>query len=190
MRNDSAERETLTRHHTSRLLRAVRRAGRADWAALIALGWHTGHRLQDLLDVTSDAIDGDLLTVKPRKKGGRGREVVLPIPRWLASQVRKLGGFTTIHHADNRNGRVSDEFLGWMRAASVDPLPVARGTRTFNRRSFHSFRHGMVSRLTAAGVSGDLARLVTDHESPQVQRRYAHAEVQSLREALALARRR
>lgn len=46
----------------------------------------------------------------------------------------------------------------------------------------------MQSRLTAAGVSGELARLVTDHDSPQVARRYVHAEVQALREALGLAR--
>lgn len=49
-------------------------------------------------------------------------------------------------------------------------------------------RHSMASRLAAAGVSGELARLVTDHESPKVQRRYVHAEIQALREALTAAR--
>jgi hypothetical protein len=44
--------------------------------------------------------------------------------------------------------------------------------------------------LTAAGVTGELARLVTDHDSPQVARRYVHAEVESLRAALKTTRQR
>lgn len=184
--NDSIEKETLTRAMQARILRAMRRAGREDWLCLASLGWHTGHRLQDLLDATT-AKDG-LLTLNPRKKGGKGREVVLPLPMWLARLLNRLGGFQTIENADNRNGRVSEQFIGWLRAAGIDPLPVQRGARIVHRLSFHSYRHSMQSRLTAAGVSGELARLVTDHDSPQVARRYVHAEVQSLREALALVR--
>lgn len=184
--NDSIEKETLTRAMQARILWAMRRAGREDWLCLVSLGWHTGHRLQDLLDATT-AKDG-LLALNPRKKGGRGREVVLPLPMWLARLLTRLKGFQTIEKADNRNGRVSEQFIGWLRAAGIDPLPVQRGARIVHRLSFHSYRHSMQSRLTAAGVSGELARLVTDHDSPQVARRYVHAEVQALREALALVR--
>lgn len=188
--NDTSEKATFTRSQIAAVLRACRRAGREDWTALVGLGWHTGHRIQDLLDVTADNLDGDLLSISPRKKGGRGREVVLPLPLWLARRVARIGDFRSIHRADNRNGRVSEEFLHWLKAAGVDPLPVQRGARIVHRRTFHSLRHSMASRLVAAGVSGELARLVTDHDSPKVQRRYVHAEIQSLREALRLARRR
>lgn len=184
--NDSIEKETITRGMQARILRAMRRGGRRDWCCLAALGWHTGHRLQDLLDATR--AEGDLLALRPRKKGGKGREVVLPLPRWLAALLTRLEGFQGIEHASNRNGRVSEQFIGWLRAAGVDPLPVERGARVVHRRSFHSYRHSMQSRLTAAGVSGELARLVTDHESPQVARRYVHAEIESLREALRKAK--
>lgn len=184
--NDSVEKETFTRSMQARILRAMRRAGRKDWCCLALLGWHTGHRLQDLLDATT--ATGDLLALNPRKKGGKGREVVLPLPRWLAALLTRLGGFQTIENADNRNGRISEQFIGWLRAAGIDPLPVQRGARIVHRLSFHSYRHSMASRLAAAGVSGELARLVTDHESPKVQRRYVHAEIQALREALTAAR--
>ncbi|MBK8093050.1 MAG: hypothetical protein IPK32_13945 [Verrucomicrobiaceae bacterium] len=181
-RNDSVEKETITRGQQAALLRAMRKAKRRDWCCLAGLGWHTGHRLQDLLDATK--ATGDLLTLNPRKKGGRGREVVLPLPRWLAGLLTRLKGFQSIENADNRNGRVSEQFIGWLKLAGIDPLPVQRGARIVHCRSFHSYRHSMQSRLTAAGISGELARLVTDHESPKVARRYVHAEIESLREAL------
>lgn len=184
--NDSVEKETFTRAMQARILRAMRRAGREDWLCLASLGWHTGHRLQDLLDATTTK-DG-LLPLTPRKKGGKGRVVIIPLPGWLAKLLNRLEGFKTIENADNRNGRVSEQFIGWLRAAGVDPLPVERGARIVHRRSFHSYRHSMQSRLIAAGVSDELARLVTDHESIKSARIYRHAEVQSLREALSLAR--
>lgn len=187
--NDSVSKETITRDMCAKLLRATRRAKAQAWTALIALGWHTGHRIQDLLDLTRERINGDLLTITPRKKGKKGREVVLPVPRWAAGLLVEIGSFEALRGADNRNGRVSEEFQGWLRAAGIDSLPVVRGTRTVHRISFHSFRHSMASRLTAAGVSGELARLVTDHDSPTVQRRYVHSEVSALRSALAASRR-
>ena len=184
------EKGTFSRSDAAAILRAMRkgRANRA-WLALAALGWHTGHRIQDLLDTTANSLEGDLLTIQPRKKKDRGgRLVVLPIPKWLASMIRKLGNLRALNRADNRNGKVSEGFIAWMVKAGIDPLPVQRGARIVHRLSFHSYRHSMQSRLTSAGVSGELARLVTDHESPQVARRYVHAEVQALREALALVR--
>jgi integrase len=188
--NDTVSRDTFTRSHMAALLRTLRKSKRLDWAALTLLGWHTGHRLQDLLDLTPADVAGDLVTIKPRKKGkAGGREVVLPLPRFVARLLVRVGGFGSIHGADNRSGHVSADFVTWMKAAGVDPLPTKRGTRTTHRRSFHSFRHSMATRLISAGISGELARLVTDHDSPQVQRRYVHAEIEALRVAMAAARR-
>lgn len=190
--NDSVEKLTFSRADTAALLRVLRRNRRLDWCALVGLGWHTGHRIQDLLGVQPAALQEDaggwLLTLKPAKKGAKGREVVLPLPAWVARRVRRLGGLQTIHGGSNRSGRVSEEFVAWMRSAGIDPKPIKRGPRVVHLRSFHSFRHSMASRLAAAGVSGELARLVTDHDSPQVQRRYVHAEIQALRDALRSVR--
>lgn len=189
--NDSVEKRSLTRGDTARILWAVRHI--LAWRCLTALGWHTGHRINDLLHLTKDSVKhaGKLWTISfaPGKKRGRGRTVVLPIPRYVAKMLKRLGNFKALHNADNRNGLVSGEFVAWMEAAGVDPLPVKRGKRTVHLKSFHSFRHAMASRLTAAGVSGELARLVTDHESARVQKTYVHAEVEALAGALKLARR-
>lgn len=186
----AVEKGTFSRSEVAAVLRAVRKGShRRAWQCLIALGWHTGHRIQDLLDITAASIEGDLLTLQPRKKAKRGgRTVVLPLPRWLASMVKRLGDFKSLHHANNRNGKVSEDFVAWLRKAGIDPLPKHRGVRVVHLKSFHSFRHSMQSRLTAAGVTGELARLVTDHEDAKIARKYIHTEIQALREALTAAR--
>jgi site-specific recombinase XerD len=188
---DAVEKLHLTRAEHAVILRQCRKVKRKDWTALCSLGWHTGHRLQDLLDVTAASISGDLVTLQPRKKGRQGgRTVVLPLPNWLALRVTRLGNFKTIFHADNRNGKASERFIQFMRKGGIDPQPKMRGVRVVHLKSFHSYRHSMTTRLTSAGVSGELARLVTDHDDVQIQRRYTHREVESLRGALAKARRR
>lgn len=189
--NDSVEKHSLDRDDTAKILRAMR--GNLPWRCLTALGWNTGHRIDDLLQLTASVVKhaGKIWTVTfaPKKKKGRGRTVVLPIPRYVAKMLKRLGDFKALHGADNRNGLVSMEFVKWMKRADVDPLPVKRGPRTIHLKSFHSFRHAMVSRLTAAGVEGELSRLVTDHDSKRAHQTYIHAEVVSLDRALRLARR-
>lgn len=185
--NDSAEKRPLFRVETGKLLRAMRHD--AAWRCLVHLGWATGHRLADLLALTKDSLGrhGKLWTVsfQPGKKAKRGgRKVVLPIPATTARLLHHIGNFRALNNADNRNGRVSTEFVEWMKRSGIDPLPVKRGPRTIHLKSFHSFRHAMASRLAAAGVSPDLARMVTDHESAKVAKVYQHAEVTALAEAL------
>lgn len=193
--NDSEEKLPLSREETAKLLRGMRRKSR-HWTCLTLLGWHTGHRLQDLLSLNEGCLSerkgvGWTVAITPAKKQRRGgRVVILPLPRYVAMMFRRVKNFTAIFNADNRNGRVSQAFIDWMIGVGIDPLPVARGARTITRKSFHSFRHSMSSRLTAAGVTGELARLVTDHDSERVHSAYVHAEVTALAEALKKARRR
>lgn len=191
---NSVEKAVFTRAETGRLVWAMRKAGQQDWCVLTLLGWHTGHRIQDLLSLTAAQVElrakvGWVVDIKPAKKDGKGgRAVVLPLPAYLARRLRRLGDLTGLHGADNRNGKISNEFVAWMESAGINPLRVQRGKRRVPRKSFHSFRHAMVSRLAAAGVTGSLARLVTDHDSEQVHARYTHAEVASLGDALKKAR--
>jgi integrase len=195
LENDSVEKQVITRAETAKILRVVRQEDEA-MTLLTLLGWHTGHRIADLLALTAASLSeqkgiGWTVSFAPAKKEGRGgRTVVLPIPRYLALMLRRLGDFQRLYNADNRNGRVSTAFVDWMCKAGVDPVPVQRGKRQVHLKSFHSFRHAMSSRLTAAGVTGEMARLVTDHDSREVQKRYVHAEITALAEALKKARRR
>lgn len=187
--NDSVERETLSRSDVSASIRTMRKAGRRDWAAFALLGWHTGQRIQDCLAITSEAITDGVWRFTPEKKKKRKRVIALPLPKYLASLIESLGNLQTIHNADNRNGRVSSEFCDWLRLAGVDTLPTVRGARTVQLKSFHSFRHSMSTRLAAAGVPGDLARMVTDHESERVSRGYQHRDIDAIRGALKLLKR-
>lgn len=195
---DSVDKEVITQADHVRLLRCLRRHRARAWALLASLGWHTGHRLQDLLDVTGERIEriagaGWTVALSPRKKRGvgiekRGRAVVLPLPGWLARAVQRLGNFKAINNADNRNGRVSSEFVEWLQKAGVDTKPTERKKRTVNLVSFHSYRHGMTTRLINSGVAREVAMLVTDHDSADVQRGYTHRDVEAIASALRQAR--
>jgi len=192
--NQSVEKSTLSRKEVAAIVRVMRRKKRKDWALLTLLGWHTGHRLQDLMSLTQSSVErlegvGWVLTIAPAKKKNQGGRVVrLPVPAYLAKKLQRMKSFKTIHGASNITGKASNDFVEWVRRAGIDPLPIKKKQRTIHLKSFHSFRHSMVSRLVAAGVQGETARLVTDHESAQVHKLYTHAEIESLAKALKLSR--
>ena len=166
----------------------MRQEGRGDWVALALLGWHTGQRIGDCLACSREAIVERVWSFTPEKKKRSRRTIRLPLPAYLARLIKRLGDFSSIHKGNNRNGRVLADFVTWMREAGVDPLPVKKGKRTVHKKSFHSFRHSMATRLAAVGVPGDLARMVTDHESALVARNYQHKDVDAIDRALRLIR--
>jgi integrase len=197
--NDNVEKQVITRAEAAAILRSMHRAPRTaerdSWLCLTALGWNMGHRIQDVLSFTGEKVVESegiwCIRFRPQKtkKKKEARELLIPVPPYLAKMLRRIKNFHALHNADNRTGQVSDSFVGWMVRAGVDPLPVDKRKRTINLKSFSSFRHGMTTRLLSAGVPGELARLVTDHETPKTQKPYVHAEVVALRAALGKAKR-
>ena len=196
--NDNVEKLVLSRDETAQVLRAIRRDDKGPerdaWLCLTLLGWNMGHRIQDVLSLTDSSVmesDG-IWCVKFRpektKRKREARIVVLPLPAYLAKMLRRVKSFRVLHHADNRRGRVSDDFVGWLKVAGVDPMPVEKRKRTIHLKSFSSFRHGMTTRLLSAGVAGEVARLVTDHETAKTQKPYVHAEIVALQSALQKTR--
>lgn len=192
---DRAEKVPIEREEHEALLKVMLAAGRKDWNVFSRFGWHTGHRIEDLLPLLPDknlvemAGVGWCVRFQPKKKKGRGgREIILPIPEDLAEDLKKLGSFKSIHGGSNKSGKASIEFVAWLKKAGIDPLPVQKKSRTVHLKSFHSYRHSMTTRLISAGVTGEMARLVTDHDSKDVQKIYTHAEVKALAEALKLAK--
>lgn len=191
---EASDKEVITRQQQAATLRTMRRHGRKDWSVFASLSWHTGHRIQDVLDVTAASVEdmarvGWVVHLKPRKKRGKGvekraRDVVLPLPSWLARAVRRIGDFRSLHDADNYNGKVSAEFIEWLHLAGIDTKPVKMPKRTLHMVSHASYRHAMSSRLANAGIEGELARLVTDHDNPAVHRGYVHGEIASIKRAL------
>lgn len=192
---DSTARVPFSRQDVTLLLRYFRRMKQDNWVVLVLLGWHTGHRIDDLAWLDSNALIFDktvgwTLTITPAKKeGSGGRVVILPIPAYLAKMFQRVGNLLSLLSGDNTNGRISSNFITEMESAGVDPMRVQKKKNIVPLKSFHSFRHSMATRLTAAGVPSNLARLVTDHDSEQVHKKYTHAEVSSLAGALKKARR-
>jgi site-specific recombinase XerD len=186
----SDEKGIITRSEQSRLLRCQRKAGAKLWVLFCSLSWHTGHRIQDLLDVTRDSINGDLVTIQPRKKRGQqnARIVVLPLPLWLAKAIKRARDFKRINGANNRSGKVSGDFIKWLAKAGVENRTLPGKKRDNHLKSHHSYRHSLSTRLLSAGVPGKLAQLITDHDSEEMHKRYQHAEIEAIRQALRKAR--
>ncbi len=53
------------------------------------------------------------------------------------------------------------------------------------RRTFHALRHSLTSALLNAGVAQELRMKLTGHKSAAVHRGYSHAEMGTLRAAVA-----
>lgn len=173
----------FTRAEVARVCWTMWRAGARDWVRLALLGWHTGHRLGDLMALEKKNVErrGDLWCVvfsQRKTAGSGGRTLVLPVPGRVARMVgRQFRGKVS-------NG--STQFVGWLDRAGVSSQIITSGKRVLRNKSFHSFRHAMASRLSGAGVSDAVARLVTGHASEGARRTYVHTEVESIAKALGL----
>lgn len=189
--NDSVEKAVFTRAEMVKLLRFYRenKAKYERWLLLSLLGWYTGHRFEDLQNITSEKLKhvdgiGYVIEFVPEKKDTarkQGRAVTLPIERHIAKMILRLGG---AYVGNNRNGIQSDRFIQHLEAAGIKVERVERGKRSVALKSFHSFRHTVSSRLVNRGVEASIARKVTDHDSEQVHNRYVHTELAALKKAM------
>ena len=59
-----------------------------------------------------------------------------------------------------------------------------KGRNIFNLGE-HSFRHSFNSHLSRAGVPEDVRQRLCGHDSKEVNRRYTHHEIETLRESVA-----
>ena len=195
--DDEDGKSALTAGEVAAVVRLLRRERGRFWEEyllLTLLGWHTGHRIQDVLSLTSknvkETADGALLVFTPAKtKGSTGFVARLPVPRLLHRLLVKLGDFKALGAKGNYNGRISNAFVDLLRRAGVDPLLRVRKSRNVHLKTFHSLRHGMVSRLVAGGISFEQAQMITGHASADVFKGYAHPDEGALRGALRAARR-
>jgi len=51
--------------------------------------------------------------------------------------------------------------------------------------TFHSLRHSFNSALANAGIAQEVRQKLTGHESPEMNKRYTHHELEPLRIAIA-----
>jgi integrase len=68
--------------------------------------------------------------------------------------------------------------------AACEQIGLSKETLKERRISFHSFRHGLVSRLIAGNVSIDKVSAITGHSTRQMVEHYTHLSIDDLREAV------
>ena len=168
-----------------------------EWRGAILCAYYTGARLQDVVNLTWDAVDlpQKLVTYRARKTGKR---VAVPIHPELESYLIELPApdsgkaivFPTLagQRTGGRSG-LSMTFSQIMARAHIAPGVVyARKKggqgRTVRRLTFHSLRHSFNSALANAGVAQEVRQKLTGHESPEMNKRYTHHELEPLRAAV------
>jgi integrase len=171
-------------------LRALLGQASPEWTTLALLGWFTGARLSDLARLDWEAVDllGGTITFA---QGKTGAKVVVPIHPELGEHLGRMAGdcggplcpVLSVTPSTGRDG-LSQQFIGLMRAAGIDPQIVKTSKHALPLKSFHSLRHSFTSALANAGVPADQRMRLTGHKSAKVHQVYTHHEMETLRGAI------
>lgn len=162
------DREIYTRADALKLHQAALGNDDQPLADLIAFGWYTGARIEELCLLSKDSVvtvDGIQCFDFPRSKSKASKRVV-PIHKSLLPTVERLVDDTTdtflipAESADKygkRSHAISKAFGRLRTAAGFSKLHV-----------FHSFRHTVVTELIRADVPDALAKELVGHETGSV----------------------
>ncbi|MBS0657911.1 MAG: site-specific integrase [Verrucomicrobia bacterium] len=188
---------TFTPEQLSALLRVADSYRNGEWGTLVRLGYFVGGRLSSLARLRWGQIDLAAGTLKlPAVKGQAALDV--PIAAELAEHLQSLPSADSdaaplmpklaAKGAGGEHG-LSKTFGGLMDAAKI-ANPILREAagdkgRTVRALGFHSLRHTFNSRLANAGVSQEVRRKLTGHQSDAMNDRYTHLEAETLRQAVA-----
>lgn len=162
------EREIYTRADTLKLHQAALDNGDKPLADLIALGWYTGARIEELCRLDKDSVitvDGIRCFDFPKSKSKASKRVVpihpsllLTIDRLCEDSTDTFLIPTSSHdHYGKRSHAISKAFGRLRTTAGFSKLHV-----------FHSFRHTVVTELIRADVPDALAKELVGHETGSV----------------------
>lgn len=162
------DRQIYTRADTLKLHQAALDNGDKPLADLIALGWYTGARIEELCRLNKDnvvTVDGIKCFDFPKSKSKASKRVV-PIHPSLLLTIDRLSEDSTDtfliptsshDHYGKRSHAISKAFGRLRTAAGFSKLHV-----------FHSFRHTVVTELIRADVPDALAKELVGHETGSV----------------------
>jgi len=161
-----------------------------DWGTAVRLGWHTGLRFSDVVTMTwpSVDLDNEVIRVLPMKTKRRREVLQIPMEEELYDWMKFVW--------DQRNlldrtqfvcPQLGSRYLRYARAQIVDKFrDICDHCGLFNH-SFHSLRHGFVSKLINAGVDPITISSMTGQSIEQIKE-YCHISKDAKRNALAKAR--
>ena len=187
----TTEREVFS---VEEIFRLVHAAPNEDWQTLILLGFFTGARLSDCVEMTWDNVQEDKkYLVYEQKK--TGKKVVVPAHEDLLLHLRRLakksasGPLCRSLAGKTPGGKhgLSEGFKRIVRRAGLDLMVVkGKGTRNFARRTFHSLRHSIASTLARLGVTADTRMAITGHRSVDMHLKYTHIDASASQRAIDL----
>ncbi len=177
------------------VVKLVKAAQGTDWEGAILLAYGTGARLQDVTNLTWNALDleAGIVAFRERKTG---REAVLGLHPDFTQWLKKTGQhepsdapvFPALagKSGSGRNG-LSKAFERIMQRAGVEGRILRQGKgRTVKSLSFHSFRHSAASSVFNQAALKEITRRVTNHAAGGVVDRYIHHDLEAIREATKL----
>jgi integrase len=192
--NDSTLREPFSAKEVARLVKVAQ----GDWTGAILLAYGTGARLQDICNFRWSAIDSENGVVVFQERKTKRQAIVGLHPDfvdWLASRGSVpeqpdalLFPSLANRSSAGRNG-LSKQFDALMSRAGVisQVLRERNGKgRTVRSKVFHSFRHTAASSIFNSEAIKEVQRRVTNHARGGVIDRYTHADLELIKEAVAL----
>lgn len=177
---------------------------KVDWHTVTLFGFYCGMRLGDARSQTWDAIDFEnrkitWVPIKTRRKRSRKAKIIVtplhPVLYDHLIKVRAMCGtepWVTPSLAKRPISNLSEEFVGLIRAAEIDPLEVPQPNgHTMCLLTNHSLRHGFATELKRVGAPEKEWSMLTGHSAPfrrwngepisLVARIYNHVNIEDLR---------
>jgi len=177
-------------------VRALIRAAEGHWRGVILIGFYSGARLRDIVQLQWASVDLENQTITFKQRKTRAR-VVIPIHPELQTYFLELpvsddaNAFvfpTLAAKKTSVKSGLSMAFTRIMAKARIrgNVARKAKGKgRTVNSLTFHSLRHSFNSALANAGVSQEIRMKLTSHSSTEMNRGYTHHELEPLRAAIS-----
>lgn len=191
-KEEQASKGTFDIEQLQGLLKAARNM---DWRGAILFAFYTGARLQDVANMRWKSVDLQEQLISFRA-GKTGENVTVPMHTELHGYLLDLPApdsskaflFPSLagKRTSGRSG-LSMAFSRIMEKAKVKGEVARKRTgkgRTINTLSFHSLRHSFNSIMANAGVSQEVRQKLTGHSSAEMNKRYTHHELDSLRAAI------
>lgn len=183
-------------------VRAILGAAKGEWKTAVLLGVFTGARLGDCVTMQWRHVDlpGKVIRFRPSKTKAKGGEIVVPLHADLEAHLMALpmpDGAGAAEQplcptlaAGSISGRagLSRKFKEILVDAGIENEQTRQGSkkgRSFSAYSFHSLRHTFNTVLMNKGVSQELRMRLSGHKSEEMNTRYSHAEIETLRAAVA-----
>jgi integrase len=170
-----------------------------EWRTLIYLGFYTGGRIRDISDLTWASLDlgkNPAVAYRQRKirKGAQSKVQITMHPNlkdWLEEyrmnqrHPKPSDPVLPNIHKLKPGGRAgnSQQFISIMRKAGIDPC-YAEGKHKLPKKSFHSFRHTMVTMLQGQDVPEEVRMLIVGHSNPDVHKIYGHDNEAAIKSAI------